>query len=409
MRTGHFDIALNYFKTYSPFIFPSGKVPCCVDARGSDPVAENDSHGEYMWLYAELLRYGWNPNDARAYWPQIKHVFEYQKSIIAPQRADEFRLPERIRLFGLLPPSISHEGYSDKAAYSYWDNFWGLKGYRAAAMAARILGEVQDFEQMNAEAQVFATDIRNSLSNTARHYSHNYLSGAADRGDFDPTSTTIGITAGGAIEDVPQDLLLATFDKYFTDTLQKRQIAPEVYTPYELRSVAAFLRLKQPERARAALNMFFQDQTPRNWYQWAEVITTPHRAEKYLGDLPHGWVMSDYLRSALDLFAYERQQQRQMVLLAGFDPAWAALGVTRLENLYTPYGKLSLLIRAKNGGLEVVLRADKVPDGGFVIDVKTLYASRDIEVSLNRRKIEVPQNGEIIIRSTRATIQLTPK
>ncbi|KAF0093371.1 MAG: coagulation factor 5/8 type domain-containing protein, partial [Hyphomonadaceae bacterium] len=86
MRTGHFDIALNYFKTYSPFIFPSGKVPCCVDARGSDPVAENDSHGEYMWLYAELLRYGWNHEEARTYWPQIRHVFEYQQSIIAPQR-----------------------------------------------------------------------------------------------------------------------------------------------------------------------------------------------------------------------------------------------------------------------------------------------------------------------------------
>lgn len=409
MRTGHFDIALNYFKTYSPFIFPSGKVPCCVDARGSDPVAENDSHGEYMWLYAELLRYGWNHEEARAYWPQIRHVFEYQQSIIAQQRAENFRLPENLRLYGLLPPSISHEGYSDKPAYSYWDNFWGLKGYRGAAMAALMLGETEDFERMNAEAQTFAADIRHSLANTARYYGRNYLSGAADRGDFDPTSTTIGITAGGELTDVPRDLLQNTFDRYFTETVQKRQVTPEVYTPYELRSVAAFLRLKQPERARAALNMFFQDQTPREWYQWGEVITTPLRAEKYLGDLPHGWVMSDYLRSALDLFAYERQQAKQMVLLAGFDPAWAALGETRLENLYTPYGKLSLIIRAKNGGLEIVLRADAVPQGGLVIDVKTLFAGRDVDVTVGRRNIEVPQNGEIIVNMSRATILITPK
>ncbi|KAF0093372.1 MAG: coagulation factor 5/8 type domain-containing protein [Hyphomonadaceae bacterium] len=310
---------------------------------------------------------------------------------------------------GLLPPSISHEGYSDKPAYSYWDNFWGLKGYRGAAMAASTLGEIEDFVDMFAEAEIFATDIRNSLANTARHYGRNYLSGAADRGDFDPTSTTIGITAGGELTDVPRDLLQNTFDRYYTETLQKRQVTPEVYTPYELRSVAAFLRLKRPERARAALNMFFQDQTPRQWYQWGEVITTPHRAEKYLGDLPHGWVMSDYLRSALDLFAYERQQAKQMVLLAGFDPAWAALGETRLENLYTPYGKLSLIVRAKNGGLEIVLRADAVPQGGFVIDVKTLFAGLDANIRVVRGDIEGPQNGEIIIRSSRVMIQLTPK
>jgi hypothetical protein len=409
MRTGHFDIALNYFKTYSPFVFPSGKVPCCVDARGSDPVAENDSHGEFMWLYAELLRYGWNHDEARSYWPQIRHVFDYQSSIIAPQRTEEFRIPERIRLYGLLPPSISHEGYSDKPAYSYWDNFWGLKGYRGAAMAARILHETQDFERMNNAASEFATDIRNSLYSTAAFYGHNYLSGAADRGDFDPTSTTIGITAGGEIEDFPQNLLFNTFDRYFVETLQKRQTTPEVYTPYELRSVAAFLRLKQPERARAALNMFFEDQTPSAWYQWAEVITTPRRTEKYLGDLPHGWVMSDYLRSALDLFAYERQQARQIVLLAGFDPKWAELGDTKLENLYTPYGRVNLKVRAKNGGIEVTLRATEVPEGGYVIDAKTLFGGRDVRVSINQRNVEVPENGEIILMRRRATIQITEK
>ncbi|MBA3554926.1 MAG: hypothetical protein H0W29_09250 [Gemmatimonadales bacterium] len=30
---------------YAPFQYPDGKVPCCVDTRGADPVPENDSHG----------------------------------------------------------------------------------------------------------------------------------------------------------------------------------------------------------------------------------------------------------------------------------------------------------------------------------------------------------------------------
>ena len=30
--------------------------------------------------------------------------------------------------FGLLPESISHEGYSSKPMHSYWDDFFALQG-----------------------------------------------------------------------------------------------------------------------------------------------------------------------------------------------------------------------------------------------------------------------------------------
>ena len=44
------------------------------------------------------------------------------------------------RFRGLMPPSISHEGYSDKAAYSYWDDFWALRGYKDAVQIAQAPG-----------------------------------------------------------------------------------------------------------------------------------------------------------------------------------------------------------------------------------------------------------------------------
>ncbi len=40
--------------------------------------------------------------------------------------------PRRARFYGLLPASISHEGYSAKPMHSYWDDFWALKGYDGA-------------------------------------------------------------------------------------------------------------------------------------------------------------------------------------------------------------------------------------------------------------------------------------
>jgi hypothetical protein len=39
-------------------------------------------------------------------------------------------------LYGLLPESISHEGYSAKPMHSYWDDLWALKGYAAGIRIA---------------------------------------------------------------------------------------------------------------------------------------------------------------------------------------------------------------------------------------------------------------------------------
>ena len=57
LRLGREDIAKDFLRWYAPYQFDSGKVPCCVDDRGADPVPENDSHGELIYLVAEVYRY----------------------------------------------------------------------------------------------------------------------------------------------------------------------------------------------------------------------------------------------------------------------------------------------------------------------------------------------------------------
>src|SRR5262249_12830576 len=54
LRLGHAEVAADYLRWYAPHQFASGKVPCCVDARGADPVAEHDSAGELMFLAGEV-------------------------------------------------------------------------------------------------------------------------------------------------------------------------------------------------------------------------------------------------------------------------------------------------------------------------------------------------------------------
>src|SRR5690606_13533285 len=40
LRMGHAEVAKEFLAWYAPYQFANGKVPCCVDRRGADPVPE---------------------------------------------------------------------------------------------------------------------------------------------------------------------------------------------------------------------------------------------------------------------------------------------------------------------------------------------------------------------------------
>ncbi|MDP2116805.1 MAG: carbohydrate-binding protein, partial [Brevundimonas sp.] len=273
-RLGHADLSADYLRWYAPYVFDNGKVPCCVDARGADPVPENDSHGEFVFLAAETYRYTRDAALLREVWPQVQGAIRYMDELRATTRTADYRTAETRHLFGLLPPTISHEGYSDKIAYSYWDDFWGLLGYRDAAFIADVLGETDAAARIRAAEAEFKADVMASIEGTARHHGIDWIAGAADRGDFDATSTTIALSPGGLIDDLPRDLLTGTFDKWwenFTSRLENRQAWVD-YTPYELRNVGALVRLGRREAALRALNFYFADMRPAAWNGWAEVV-----------------------------------------------------------------------------------------------------------------------------------------
>lgn len=369
-RLGHADLSADYLRFYAPFVFENGKVPCCVDQRGADPVPENDSHGEFIFLAAETYRYTHDEALLRAVWPQVQKAIAYMDELRASTRTAEFQTPQTAHLYGLLPPTISHEGYSDKAAYSYWDDFWGLLGYRDAVFIAETLGETEAAARFKAGEREFTRDFMRSIEASAAFHDIDWINGAADRGDFDATSTTIGLSPGGTIDELPPELLARTFDKYwenFEARLGNRE-SWDAYTPYELRVVGAFVRLGQRERALAALDFFFADVRPRAWNGWAEVVARDLRRPVFIGDMPHAWISSDYIRSALDLFAYERDSDHALVLAAGIPTAWlnSETGVG-VRGLRTAYGSLSYLLKHGRGAYVLTIEPGASPPGGFVL------------------------------------------
>ena len=368
LRLGHATVAADYLRWYAPYQFASGKVPCCIDERGADPVAENDSPGELIFLASEVYRYTGDRALLDAMWPHVAEAARYLETLRQSERIEANLTPATRAFFGLLPASISHEGYAAKPVHSYWDDFWGLKGYDGAIALATTLGHADAIGRLTAQRDEFRRDLVTSLRHATAAHGIAYLPGSAELGDFDPTSSTIAIAPAGELPRLPPALVLATFERYWREFAERRdgRKAWEEYTPYEMRTIGTFVRLGWRERAHELLDFFMAGRRPAPWNQWAEVVgrdSTP----RFVGDMPHGWVASDFIRSTLDLFAYERDADGALVLGAGLPPEWLdGEGVT-VKALRTPYGPLTYSLKREGARVVLQLAAGlRVPPGGLV-------------------------------------------
>jgi hypothetical protein len=278
-------------------------------------------------------------------------------------------MPATRAFYGLLPASISHEGYSAKPMHSYWDDFWGLKGYHGAVAMAAALGHGGARSRLEKQRDEFWLDLDASLRHATVAHGIAYLPGAAELGDFDPTSSTIAIAPGGELHRLPRDLVVATFERYWAEFVARRdgRKAWEDYTPYEIRTVGTFVRLGWRDRAHELLRFFLAGRRPVAWNQWPEVVGRDARQPRFVGDMPHGWVASDFIRATLDLFVYEREGEQALVLGGGVPPEWLEGSGVTVKEVRTPYGPLSYSLRRE--GRNVVLQMPEgagVPPGGFV-------------------------------------------
>ncbi|HEY4081554.1 MAG TPA: discoidin domain-containing protein [Burkholderiaceae bacterium] len=346
LRMGEVDAARDFVDWFGPQIFANGKVPCCLDSHGADPVAENDSHGEYLFAVAEVWRATKDKAWLAKQWPRVQSVVAYMDQLRAETQND--KTPANAR--GLMPPSISHEGYSDKAAYSFWDDWWSLRGYKDAVQMAQALGH--DSRAFEHSRDAFAADLAASVRATAVQFQLQTLSGAADRGDVDPTSSTMALDPAQGADLVPTELLATTFTQYAADAAARAAgTRPQGdYTPYELRNIGALIRLGHADEAQALLDFFFADQRPRAWRQWAEVVGREARTPRFIGDMPHAWVSSDFLRSALDIFGYENETDHTIVIGAGITSAWRHAGDVGVSGLMLSGQRLDWQLQRRGAG-----------------------------------------------------------
>jgi hypothetical protein len=405
MRLGHESVARDFLKWFAPYQFADGKVPCCVDRRGADPVAENDSHGELLFLAGEYYQFTGDRRTIEDVWPFLSKAASYIDTLRRQRRTPEYASAAKRLFFGLLPESISHEGYSAHPVHSYWDDFWAVKGLSDAAELARALGREEEARPFAESRDELRRDLHASIRSVIASRGIDFIPGSADLADFDATSTTIALSPGGEESRLPQRELLRTFEKYWESFTARKAGTDrqEAYTPYEWRTVGAFVRLGWRERAKELADSLFADRRPAAWNQWAEVVWRDPRAPKFIGDMPHGWVGSDFIRSLLDLFAYDRPEDGALVFGAGVPREWLrAGGGVSLRGLRTRWGKLDLTMREDEKGTRVSLAGVvRIPPGGLA--VRPPLAARPRRVTVDGKS--VPFSGtELVVRKVPAEV-----
>ncbi len=389
LRLGQFTEVKEFIDWYATFQFQNGKIPCCVDSRGADPVPENDSQGEFIYLVAEYFRHTGDRVLLQKMWPSVSRAFAFMDSLRVSRTTPEFEAADKRVFYGLMPQSISHEGYSAKPMHSYWDDFFALRGFKDAAEIARTLRKPEAARYATVRDQ-FRGDFYASIELAMKQHNIDYIPGAAELGDFDATSTTIAVNPGGETSMLPKRALSRTFEKYYENFVTRRDnpTSWEAYTPYEWRVVGTMIQLDERSKAHEVADFFFQDQRPAAWHQWAEVVWRDSLAPKFIGDMPHTWVGSDFIRSTLDIFAFERESDSTLVIGAGIPEKWVREenGVS-IRGLSTHYGPLSYEMHPAVNAIEVRIEpGTRIPPGGIVVKSPSDRQVKQVTVNGTRVK-----------------------
>lgn len=345
---GLIDEAKAFVLWYSKRICANGMVPPILDEDGAlnhgyGSGIEFDAQGEFVGIAAEAYRISKDRDFLAAIIEPVVRATFFIDELCA--RTNALHGPES-RFHGLLPRSISHEGYAEPT-YSYWDDYFALSAWRDCEYLANEAGEKETAARAKARGQAFAANLARSLRMTAELLGKGLITGSADRGDIDPTSTSIAFEPCRVEDVLPHELLQATYD--FSAARIKSISAPDFegsFVPYAIRDLNAFVSQGRFEDAFDLLALALDCRRPTNWRHWAEVVWSPPRTPRYIGDMPHTWVGAEFVAAIRRMLV--RENGATLELLRAVPDAWWEGEGIRLQKLPTRFGLIDLAASRAN-------------------------------------------------------------
>lgn len=406
LEFGHAEAAREFLAWYSEFQLDDGTLPCCVDMRVADPTPEHDSTGAFLYALGEYARHARDVAFVRSLWPRVVRAVRRLEVLRSGQLDARWRSELGGAAFGILPESISHEGYAKKAVHSYWDDLFTRQGLRDAVFLAELVGDAEHLRAWAKLRDAFERDLSSSFSAALELHGIAYLPGSVELGDPDPVATAVGFELGGELRDFPEEALQATFAPYLAELAERKVgvMKRDAFTPYEMRIANALIRMGEREAAWDVITLNLAGRRPaparralqsgmdQGWNQWPEIVWTDEKQGRWLGDLPHTWVGSTFIHAVRTALVYERASDQALVLCAGVPAAWLEDGDSvRVARLSTWWGPVDYeLHRTESGALHVHVGGGlTLPPGGIVIappgadpvTVRSLPAELEIQLA----------------------------
>ena len=371
-RFGAIEPLRDFLRWYSSYQAADGKLPDCVDAQGAEWLPEFDAYGEFIFGVMEVFRLSGDLAFLTECAPAATAALNTLERLRAERLTPAYTRPEQRMFYGLLPESMSHEGYMAHPVHAYWDDFWALRGFTDAADMATALGQHAEARRRTALRETFARDLQQSIIACLEHHQLDTLPGAAELGDFDPAASAVALTIADALPYLPTTIVNATFDRYLAGLRERAAgtMAWGNYSAYEVRVVGALVRLGRRRDAHEVLNFMLADRRPLAWNQWPEQSWRDIDAAGFLGDLPHTWISAEFILATLSLFAYERAMDDSLVIAAGIPGEWLSDGFEIIaEGLHTRYGMLTYRVRQPSAECVMLVLEGTLtlPRGGLVL------------------------------------------
>ena len=386
LRAGYPSAIREFIRWYAGFQSDDGNLPDCADQEGTEWLPEFDAYGEFIYAVVEYYRFTGDKEFLAEMRPAVAKALSFMEGLRSKRLTKEYQSGEKRACYGLLPESMSHEGYMAHPVHAYWDDFWAIRGLRDASFMAEVLGDATEAARLSALRKSFSEDVRASLEATIARHKIDFVPGSVEFGDFDPTATSVAIALLDQLHLLPRTETHRTFDKYLLGFRERTggTLNWNNYSAYEIRIIGALVRLGRRREALEVMEFMLADRRIPVWNQWPEISWRDPSGPSFIGDLPHTWISAEYMLSVCSVFAYEREEDDSLVIAAGVAEEWLSDGSTvGVKNLPTYYGNLSYSMRLRGKGtLRVKLEGDlAVPPGGIVVKPPLSRPIRQVEIN----------------------------
>jgi hypothetical protein len=386
LRAGCSEAVGDFIRWYARFQADDGNIPDCADQEGTEWLPEFDAYGEFIYAVVEYYRFTGDRAFLAEMQPAVAKALAFMEGLRSTRLTPEYRIPEKRACWGLLPESMSHEGYMAHPVHAYWDDYWAIRGVRDARFMAEVLGDPTEAARLASLRDSFSENVRSSLTAAIARHGIDFVPGSVELGDFDPAATSIAIALLDESHLLPHAETVNTFDKYLRGLRERTggAVSWNNYSAYEIRIIGALVRLRRRREALELTEFMLADQRIPAWNQWPEISWRDPSGPSFMGDLPHTWISAEYILAVCSMFAYEREADKALVIAAGVAEEWLSDGfAVGVENLPTYHGRLSYSLRLEDKHtLRLKLGGDLVvPPGGIVVKPPLPRPIRQVEIS----------------------------